>query len=604
MRSTGPEVSRSTSYRDARAVAGAVNRSFNFRMEYDSYHTDDRVPTDEQFPADNTGGHARAPASPIRPYNPILDEVIYRSTWKCQALLDTNNVSIDLQETILTILFSSDVPDMVENRQPDYRGMNLGSLLRYAGRDWREGELGLRGLCTLNGISRLYRNQGMPTVSRWKLCLGEGDSAHEPRAYAASRQDNYTTTGLKCNCNNRPSSGLQRDCDLCTERCEFTPCLLPRKQMESFDYIPIGAMVRMICMSQSFCHSMLAMWRAKHKWFRHDETELAPSFPIKDWWDGSKAKEISWFWDSDISWELPVVCMACPEVYQAFPVKCQELLANFDLPSRRYNFICKSCGTRGDPRNIPLLAHWDGFQSASTVFRSTWTVETKILSAGSNSQLPPMPVLFIPNTKGDTSSKSEALNVCLRPFIAELIDLYVKGVEVEYNYPPQLIGERELRKTFNLRVILVLFTGDHPAQCKFGGFTTSGYSACRRCKMVSNLHHGPNARPGGVLVYDSNRVQYHHPPERKTVAELRQAVNDLNACTTTAARKQVSQRTGVTRDSQVWKLYDLYGFDPSQDLTYDAMHVLALSMFKKYTELLKKETRNEHLQDATLLSPA
>ncbi|KAL3696704.1 hypothetical protein R1sor_010780 [Riccia sorocarpa] len=285
LRSTGPEVSRSTSYRDARAVAGA-------------------------------------------------------------ALLDTNNVSIDLQETILKILFSSDVPDMVENRQPDYRGMNLGSLLRYAGRDWREGELGLRGLCTLNGISRLYRNQGMPTVSRWKLCLGEGDSAHEPRAYAASRQDNYTSTGLKCNCNNRPSSGLQRDCDLCTERCEFTPCLLPRKQMESFDYIPIGAMVRMICRSRSFCHSMLAMWRAKHKWFRHDETELAPSFPIKDWWDGSKTKEISWFWDSDISWELPVVCMACLEVYQAFPVKCQELLANFDLPSRRYNFICKSCGTR------------------------------------------------------------------------------------------------------------------------------------------------------------------------------------------------------------------------------------------------------------------
>ncbi|KAL3686380.1 hypothetical protein R1sor_008954 [Riccia sorocarpa] len=280
-RSTGPEVSRSTSYRDARVVAGAVNRSFNFRMEYDSYQTDDCVPTDEQFPADNTGGHARAPASPILPYNPTLDEVIYRSTWKFQALLDMNNVSIDMQETILTILFSSDVPDMVENRQPDYRGMNMGSLLRYAGRDWRGGELGLRGLCTLNGISRLYRNQGMPTVSRWKLCLGEGDSAHELRAYATSRQDNYTSMGLKCNCNKWPSSGLQQDCELCTERCEVTPCLLPRKQMESFDYIPIGVMVKMICRSRSFCHSMFAMWRAKHKWFRHDETELAPSFPSR-----------------------------------------------------------------------------------------------------------------------------------------------------------------------------------------------------------------------------------------------------------------------------------------------------------------------------------
>ncbi|KAL3686215.1 hypothetical protein R1sor_004237 [Riccia sorocarpa] len=49
-------------------------------------------------------------------------------------------------------------------------------------------------------------------------------------------------------------------------------------------------------------------------------------------------------------------------------------------------------------------------------------------------------------------------------------------------------------------------------------------------------------------------------------------------------------RTGIVADSNVWKLYDLYGFNPSLDLTYDAMHVLALSMFKKYTELLKKDS--------------
>ncbi|KAL3690250.1 hypothetical protein R1sor_016559 [Riccia sorocarpa] len=52
----------------------------------------------------------------------------------------------------------------------------------------------------------------------------------------------------------------------------------------------------------------------------------------------------------------------------------------------------------------------------------------------------------------------------------------------------------------------------------------------------------------------------------------------------------VATRTGVVAYSNVWKLYDLYGFNPSLDLTYDAMHVLALSMFKKYTELLKKDS--------------
>ncbi|KAL3683673.1 hypothetical protein R1sor_001695 [Riccia sorocarpa] len=427
---------------------------------------------------------------------------------------------------------------------------------------------------------------GMPSVIRWRLCLAEGGTAHDPRAYGASEQDDYSKMGLKCRCSSRPPSGLQRDCETCTERCEAIPCRMVRKNMDSFDYIPITAMLKMVCRSRTHCHSMLTMWRARHRWFRPQEGDIAPSFPIRNWWDGTKAKESSWFWDPEQTWELPVVCTTCLEVYQAFPVKCQELLAHFDNTSRTYDFVCKSCGTR-----VTSEAKWaqDGFQSASTVFRSTWTVETLILSASSNSRLPPMPVLFIPNTRGDPSFKSDALNVCLRPLIAELIDLFVNGVDVEYNYPSGLIGVGDLPNKFTMRAMLVLFTGDHPALCKFGGFATSGYSACRRCKMKSNLQHGPSSRPGGVVVYDGNREQYRHPPPRKAVTELRQAVHDLNACTTSAARKELSQRTGVTGDSQVWKLHDLYGFNPSQDVTYDAMHVLALSMFKKYTELLIKD---------------
>ncbi|KAL3693278.1 hypothetical protein R1sor_006929 [Riccia sorocarpa] len=587
----GPTVSRRTVYRDARALVGSVARSFNFPTVEDYFFVGEHLNADDATGRDTI-------ATGLVSYNPTLDEAIYRSTCKFQALLDTNNVSIDLQESILTSLFGSSAPELLPDGQLDFRNMSLGSLLRYAGREWRGGELGLRGLCSLNGISKLYCSQGMPSVIRWRLCLDEGGTTHDPRAYGASEQDDYSKTGLKCRCSSRPPSGLQHDCETCTERCEAIPCRMVRKNMDSFDYIPISAMLKMVCRSRTHCHSMLTMWRARHRWFRPQEGDIAPSFPIRNWWDGTKAKESSWFWDPEQTWELPVVCTTCLEVYQAFPVKCQELLAHFDNTSRTYDFVCKSCGTQvtseakwaqGDPRNVPLLAHWDGFQSASTVFRSTWTVETLILSAGSNSTLPPMPVLFIPNTRGDPSSNSDALNVCLRPLIAELIDLFVNGVDVEYNYLSGLIGVGDLPNKFTMRAMLVLFTGDHPAQCKFGGFATSGYSACRRCKMKSNLQHGPSSRPGGVVVYDGNREQYRHPPPRKAVTELRQAVHDLNACTTSAAHKELSQRTGVTGDSQVWKLHDLYGFNPSQDLTYDAMHVLALSMFKKYTELLIKD---------------
>ncbi|KAL3676720.1 hypothetical protein R1sor_026668 [Riccia sorocarpa] len=458
-------------------------------------------------------------------------------------------------ESILTSLFGSSAPELLPDGQLDFRNMSLGSLLRYAGREWRGGELGLRGLCSLNGISKLYCNQGMPSVIRWRLCLGEGGTAHDPRAYGAGEQYDYSKMGLKCRCSSRPPSGLQRDCETCTERCEAILCRMVRKNMDSFDYIPISAMIKMVSRSRTNCHSMLTMWRARHRWFRPQEGDIAPSFPIRNWWDGTKAKESSWFWDPEQTWELPVVCTTCLEVYQAFPVKCQELLAHFDNMSRTYDFVCKSCGTRV-------------------------TSETKWAHV--------------------------ILRLCFRCFFfhdvtIHLKDLFVNGVDVEYNYPSGLIGVGDLPNKFTMRAMLVLFTGDHPAQCKFGGFATSGYSVCRRCKRKSNLQHGPSSRLGGVVVYDGNREQYRHPPPRKAVTELRQAVHDLNACTTSAARKELSQRTGVTGDSQVWKLHDLYGFNPSQDLTYDAMHVLALSMFKKYTELLIKDAdRTPFGRDALL----
>ncbi|KAL3681159.1 hypothetical protein R1sor_024115 [Riccia sorocarpa] len=265
---TCPLISRSTAYRDAKALVGAVNRSFNFPT------LDDSFPVDSYFTADVDGEIATA--ARIVTYTPMLNEAIYRSTWKFQALLDKNNVSIELQESILAILFGPDAPRMLPDGRIDYRDMSLGF------------------------------------------------------------------------CTHRPSTGLQRDCEICTERYAVTSCRLQRKNMESFDYIPIGSMLRLICRSRTYCHSMLSMWRAKHRWFMPDKTavNVVPTFPIKDWWDDTKAKEISWFWDSGKTWELPVVCAACQEVYQAFPAKCQMLITNFNVNTKTYNFICESYGTR------------------------------------------------------------------------------------------------------------------------------------------------------------------------------------------------------------------------------------------------------------------
>ncbi|KAL3679341.1 hypothetical protein R1sor_022297 [Riccia sorocarpa] len=113
---TGPYGSRSTAYQDAKAVASAVSRSFNF-------------PTVDDLP-------------------PIYEDL------GADAILDVHNASIDLQESILALLFDSNAPTPIAlpNGQVDYRDMSLGSLLRHAGREWRGGELGLRGLCSLSVV--------------------------------------------------------------------------------------------------------------------------------------------------------------------------------------------------------------------------------------------------------------------------------------------------------------------------------------------------------------------------------------------------------------------------------------------------------------------
>ncbi|KAL3701422.1 hypothetical protein R1sor_019444 [Riccia sorocarpa] len=125
---TCPLISRSTAYQDAKALVGAMNRSFNFPT------LDDSFPINSYFTADVD--REIATASRIVTYTSTLDEAIYRSTWKFQALLDKNNVSIELQESILAILFGPDAPRMLPDGRMDYRDMSLGSLLRYAGREY------------------------------------------------------------------------------------------------------------------------------------------------------------------------------------------------------------------------------------------------------------------------------------------------------------------------------------------------------------------------------------------------------------------------------------------------------------------------------------
>lgn len=248
------------------------------------------------------------------------------------------------------------------------------------------------------------------------------------------------------------------------------------------------------------------------------------------------------------------------------------------------------------------MAHWDGFQSAKTAHKSTWTVEVQVLNAGSSTHIPPIPVLFIPPCDDPDVGKKKLrwLDAFLEPFIRETQELFVDGIEVNYNYPTKLIQSDSLHNIsgrFVLRATPAIFTGDHLAQCMFGGWNTTGHNACRICKMSSSWTkykptHGSDTNESqqsaikGRAVYDNNRRQMRYPPRQRELQEVKEGVKAWAKAGTNTERARVSREHGISSMTRAWRLHDLTGFCLMKDLVYDTMHILALCLFKKYCELL------------------
>lgn len=49
--------------------------------------------------------------------------------------------------------------------------------------------------------------------------------------------------------------------------------------------------------------------------------------------------------------------------------------------------------------------------------------------------------------------------------------------------------------------------------------------------------------------------------------------------------KRISKGSGVTGESIFYRLYDLCGFDPVQDLVIDAMHAIVLNLIRTELEV-------------------
>ena len=105
------------------------------------------------------------------------------------------------------------------------------------------------------------------------------------------------------------------------------------------------------------CHEMLAHWKMKNVWLDKSGT----SYPVNEIWNGARFKELQWFWNPDSRWSLPHICKSCSAINSIEGVSINDPI----------DLVCPKCDFKeriipnivhGDPRNIALIGHWDGWQ--------------------------------------------------------------------------------------------------------------------------------------------------------------------------------------------------------------------------------------------------
>ena len=146
-----------------------------------------------------------------------------------------------------------------------------------------------------------------------------------------------------------------------------------------FYYLKLADKIRPWCRSKTFCAKMTAHWRQKENWINGPKADV-----LNELWDGERFAELSWFWDPDKQWLIPTRCGTCQSIISADQIAtCQQQvdedadseLASSNILDASITIECPQCHicfnhspsyAFGDPRNIALIGHWDGWQPFST----------------------------------------------------------------------------------------------------------------------------------------------------------------------------------------------------------------------------------------------
>ena len=123
-------------------------------------------------------------------------------------------------------------------------------------------------------------------------------------------------------------------------------------------YLPLRDKIKRWFVNVDLTQKMLGHWKNRIKWLG----KTGATYPLEEIWDGYRFKELQWFWDPNARWPIPHKCAGC-DMY----INLKDLNVTTD---ELQEIQCFHCNTKqairpkivcGDPRNIGLIGHWDGW---------------------------------------------------------------------------------------------------------------------------------------------------------------------------------------------------------------------------------------------------
>jgi len=170
------------------------------------------------------------------------------------------------------------------------------------------------------------------------------------------------------------------------------------------------------------------------------------------------------------------------------------------------------------------MFHWDGFSSTKTSLKNCWTMDLSILNCGRANTLDPILIMFIPSSLEKIIKQVDphVLTTFLKPLMIDLKRVFVDGFLVQYAYPIKSINECMFDDLpfglATLWAIVMVWIGDHPAQCKVGAVKSEGYFGCR-CHYVTSKWRAQSGNKG-LVEYHDNRKHRRHPFAMRCVEDM------------------------------------------------------------------------------------